>query len=59
MNRYGLPENPSLATTSRLRMWWLHTIWGYKVISKHSRPHTGAFGLTFEDEYLLLPRHRQ
>ena len=40
-------------------MWWLHTIWGYKVISKHSRPHTGAFGLTFEDEYLLLPRHRQ
>ena len=54
--RYGLPENPALITTSRLRKWWLHSIWGYRVVKTHHQPHNGIFGVTMEDVYLLIPR---
>lgn len=56
MASYGIPENPALMTTSRLRMWWLHSVRGYKVLNKRRQPHTGVFGPSYEDIYLLVPR---
>ncbi len=56
MNAYGIPENPALATTSRIRKWWLHSVRGYTVVTTRRQPHTGMFGPTFEDVYLLIPK---
>jgi hypothetical protein len=57
MSMYGIPDNPSLSTTSRIRVWWLHSIWGYKVLNHRRQPHTGWFGsMDFEDVYVLLPK---
>jgi len=54
---YGFPDNPSLRTNSRVRMWWLHQVWGYKVLHTHRTPRMGWFGqLTYDESYLMLPR---
>ena len=57
MVRYGIPEDPSLRTSSRLRMWWLHSVRGYRVLKKKYQPHAGWFGSGYETVYWLLPRH--
>ena len=55
MVRYGIPEDPSLRTSSRLLMWWLHSVHGYKVLKKKCQPHAGLFGSGYETVYWLLP----
>ncbi len=57
MEKYGIPQNPALRTTSRLRKWWLHSVWGYKILGKRAQARTGVFGPTFDDVYVLLPKH--
>lgn len=59
MAQYGIPDNPALKTNSRLRVWWLHSIWGYRVLNKRRQLYTGWFGSAYEDVYVLLPRIRQ
>ena len=57
MAAYGIPISPALTTTSRLRAWWLHTVWGYTILETHRHPRAGWFGrIAYEDTYLLLPR---
>lgn len=57
MTRYGIPKSPALRTTSRLRVWWLHNIWGYTVLEVRRRPRSGWFSrLVYDSTYLLLPR---
>ena len=46
---YGIPDNPSLTTHSWVRAWWLHSLWGYKVLDVRRNPKEGWFGrLTYE-----------
>ena len=57
MECYGIPEDPSLRTSSRLRKWWLHSVCGYKVLEVRRYPRSGWFGrLTYEENYRLLPK---
>lgn len=59
MGTYGIPDNPGRWTSSRLRAWWLESLWGYKVLRVKRRPRYGWFGkVDFEEEYLLCPRDR-
>ena len=53
---YGIPDNPSLTTHSWVRAWWLHSLWGYKVLDVRRNPKEGWFGrLTYEETIRLVP----
>ena len=57
MTMYGIPENPVYTTNSWLRAWWLHTVWGYKLLDIHKKPRASYFGnLTYDETYRLLPK---
>ncbi|MBI2422832.1 MAG: hypothetical protein HYV27_08380 [Candidatus Hydrogenedentes bacterium] len=59
MAAYGIPDNPALVTTSRLRAWWLHSIWGYRVLDIRRKPTTGWFGrLAYNETIRMLPGKR-
>ena len=56
MDVYGIPEDPSLTTHSRVRAWWLHSVWGYRVLDVRREPRAGWFGrLSFDETIRLLP----
>jgi hypothetical protein len=57
MAAYGIPDNPSLETNWRLRAWWLHSVWGYRVLKVKRHPRSGWFGrLAYDESFLMLPR---
>ena len=59
MDLYGIPNNPSLTTHSWVRAWWLHSLWGYKVLDVRRNPKEGWFGrLTYEETIRLVPDQR-
>lgn len=54
---YGIPDNPSLTTSSKVRAWWLRNVFGYKVLRVQHHPRWGWFGHVKMDEtYLMLPK---
>ena len=56
---YGIPENPALKTRSRLRRWWLNSLFGYHVVDVRRQPRAGLFGqLTYDETYLMAPGKR-
>ena len=57
MAAYGIPADPTLRTTSKLRVWLLHAFCGYKVLKTLEQPRSDLFGrLTYDKVYLLCPR---
>jgi hypothetical protein len=59
MASYGIPDNPSLTTHSWVRAWWLHSLWGYKVLDVRRNPKEGWFGrLTYEETIRLVPTQK-
>ncbi len=57
MGTYGIPENPAVETSSRVRRWWLESFFGYQVLEVRRRPRAGWFGnLAYDKSYLMLQR---
>ncbi len=57
MGSYGIPENPALETSSRVRRWLLVSFFGYEVLEVRRRPRAGWFGaLAYDESYLMLQR---
>lgn len=60
MTRYGIPKSPALRTTSRIRVWWLLMVWGYKLLEVRRRPRSGWFSrLSYDKTYTLMPKRGQ
>lgn len=58
MAAYGLPDNPGVTTHSRLRAWWLQSLWGYEIVEVRRAPRSGYFGnLVYDETYLMSPRN--
>ena len=58
MAAYGFPDNPSLTTSSRVRAWWLRTVFGYHVVRVRHHLHTNIFGrIKYAATFLMTPRH--
>ncbi len=58
MASYGFPENPSLTTSSRMRVLWLQYVCRYKVLQVRQHPKEGWFGhVKYDSTYLMMPRH--
>ncbi|MCF6284358.1 MAG: hypothetical protein L3K26_04125 [Candidatus Hydrogenedentes bacterium] len=56
MAYYGIPEDPSLTTHSRVRAWWLHSLWGYHVLDVRRHPKMGWFGqLSYDETIRMVP----
>jgi len=56
MAAYGFPDNPGVVTRSRLRAWWLQSLWGYDVVDVRRSPRMGYFGgLAYDERYLMSP----
>ncbi len=57
MGRYGIPDDPAFRTNSRLRVMWLQSVWGYRLLEVRRHPRAGWFGrLTYDESFVLLPR---
>lgn len=57
MGRYGIPDDPSLRTTSWMRAMYLEMVWGYQLLEVRRNPRAGWFGrLSFDESYVLMPR---
>ena len=60
MGNYGIPENPSFETSSRMRRWWLESFFGYETLEVRTRPIKGWFGnLSLGESYLMLRRGQE